>query len=172
MTDEIPQIVRVVSTKNDGTPRDSYEVELLDHVGPIVRLRVPSGTPTYGKDGQMVEVEDNAIEIYFTDRWYNVWHLREHTTYPNLWYSNISMPAKFDGKTLRWVDLDLDVRCYLDGSLRVLDEDEFEVNRLEMGYTNEVVECALAALDEVLRLGKEGTFPFNYETQIKDGAFG
>ncbi len=120
----------------------------------------------------MGEAEDNAIEIYFTDRWYNVWHLREHTTYPNLWYSNIAMPAKFDGKTLRWVDLELDVRCYLDGSLRVLDEDEFEVNRLEMGYTDEVVERALAALDEVLRLGKEGTFPFDYETQIRDGAFG
>ena len=166
------QKVWVVSTKYDGTPRDSYEAQLIDHEGPIVRLRVPAGTPTYGKDGHMVEAEDNAIEIYFTDRWYNVWHLREHTTYPNLWYSNIAMPAKFDGKTLRWVDLELDVRCYLDGSLRVLDEDEFEVNRLEMGYTDEVVERALAALDEVLRLGKEGTFPFDYEMQIKDGAFG
>ncbi len=119
----------------------------------------------------MVEAEDNSIEIYFTDRWYNVLHLREHTAYPNLWYSNIAMPARFDGKTLQWVDLDIDIRCYLDGSLQVLDEDEFEQNRVEMGYPSEVVECALTARDEVLRLGREGTFPFDHETQIEDGAF-
>ena len=120
----------------------------------------------------MCEAEDNAIEIYFTDRWYNVWHLREHTTYDNLWYSNIAMPAIFDGKTLRWVDLDLDVRCHLDRSLRVLDEDEFEQNRVEMGYPIEVVERAFAARDEVLALGKDGTFPFNHETQLEDLAHG
>ena len=162
------QPVRVVSTKYDGTPRDCYEAQLLDHEGPMVRLRVPAGTPTYGKHGQMVEAEDNAIEIYFTDRWYNVWHFREHTTYHNLWYSNIAMPARFDGKTLQWVDLDIDIRCYLDGSLRVLDEDEFEQNRTEMGYRSEVVEHALAARDEVLQLGKVGTFPFDHETQLGD----
>lgn len=172
MIRETLQPVWVVSTKYDGTPRDSYGAELLDHEGSIVRLRVPAGTPTYGKHGQTVQAEDNAVEIYFTDRWYNVWHLREHTTYPNLWYANIAMPAGFDGKTLRWVDLDLDIRCYLDGSLRVLDQDEFDQNRVGMGYTSEVVEHALAARDEVLQLGKSGIFPFNHEEQIEDGAFG
>lgn len=168
MTRESLHPVSVVSTKYDETPRDRYEAQLLDHQGPIVRLRVPAGTPTYGKYGQIVEAEDNAIEIYFTDRWYNVWHFREHTTYDNLWYSNIAMPARFDGKTLRWVDLDLDIRCHLDGSIRVLDEDEFEQNRIEMGYPSEVVERAFAARDEVLRLGKDGTFPFDHETQLGD----
>ena len=70
--------------------------------------------------------------------------------------------------TLQWVDLDSDIHCHLDGSLRVLDEDEFEGNRVEMGYTSEVVERALAARDEVLRLGKNGSFPFDHETQISD----
>ena len=119
----------------------------------------------------MVEAEDNAIEIYFTDRWYNVWHFREHTTYQNLWYPNIAMLARFDGQTLQWVDLDIDIRCYLDSSLRVLDEDEFEQNRIEMGYPSEVVDRALAARDEVLQLGKDGSFPFDHETQIADAAF-
>ena len=82
------------------------------------------------------------------------------------------MPAQFDGKTLRWVDLDLDIRCYLDGSLRVLDQNEFDQNRVGMGYTSEVVEHALAALDEVLQQGKSAIFPFNHEEQIEDGAFG
>ena len=165
--------ISVVSTKYDGTPRDSYEAQLLDHHGSMLRLKVPAGTPTWvEKHGRTELSEDNIIEIYFMDRWYNVWHMREHTTYPNLWYSNVAMPAIFDGTNLQWVDLDIDIRCYLDGSLRVLDLDEFEQNRIEMGYPIEVVEHALAARDEVLQLGSVGTFPFNYETQIRDAAFG
>ena len=127
------QNVSVVKMKYDGTLYASYEGQLLDIDGSIVRLRVPAGTPTWVQKHDRTELsEDNIVEIHFTDRWYNVWHMREHTTYPNLWYSNIAMPATFDGRTLRWVDLDIDIRCYLDGSLRVLDEGEFERNRLEL----------------------------------------
>jgi protein associated with RNAse G/E len=54
----------------------------------------------------------------------------------------------------------------------VLDEDEFERNRVEMAYPDELVRLALAARDEVLRLGREGAFPFDYERQIADAGFG
>ena len=172
MTD-VPRVVRIVSTKYDGTLRDSYQAQFLDHAGSVLRFKVPAGTPVYeGKRGRVLESEDNAIEIYFTDRWYNVWHLRDHTTYPNLWYANMATPARFDGGTLRWVDLDIDVRCYLDGSLQVLDEDEFERNCVEMSYPDDVVQRVLAGRDEVLRLAKDRAFPFDHETQIADAAFG
>ena len=111
-----------------------------------------------------------AVELYFEDRWYNVWHFRDDTTDPLwfkvLWYCNVALPASFDGETLRWVDLDIDIRCYRDGAPEVLDEDEFEQHRVELGYPAEVVERALAARDEVLRLAQERVFPFDYETQI------
>ena len=159
--------MQVISTKYDGTLRDSYEAQLLDHDGPMLRLGVPAGTPVFdGRRGRTVQSDDTAVELYFEDRWYNVWHLREHTVFPNLWYANVAMPAVFDGEKLQWTDLDIDVRCHLDGSLTVLDEDEFEYNRVEMGYPAEVVEQALSARDEILRLGRAGASPFDYEAQI------
>ena len=173
MASDAPHRVRIVSTKYDGTLRDSYEAQLLDHVGPVLRLKVPAGTLVYeGKRAALVEAEDNAVEIYFTDRWYNVWHFKEHTTYPNLWYANVALPARLDGDTLCWVDLDIDIRCYLDGSLRVLDEDEFARNRVEMSYPDEVVNRAIAARDEMLRLAKDSAFPFDHEKQLMDAGFG
>ena len=132
-------LVQVVSTKYDGTMRDSYEAELLENAGGMVRLSGPAGTPVWsGKAGQWFDAPDDAMGIFFDDRWYNVWRV---TSSPrDLWYCNMSMPATFDGSTLRWVDLDIDIRRNLDGSLVILDEDEFEVNRVEMGYPDEVVE--------------------------------
>ena len=35
-----------------------------------------------------------AVELYFEDRWYNVWHFRDGTQ--ELWYCNVAMPASFD----------------------------------------------------------------------------
>ena len=162
----MPQMAQVVSTKYDGSLRDSYEAELLEKVGGLVRLSVPAGTPVLsGKSGQWFDAPDGGMDMYFDDRWYNVYH--HGSSAPYLWYCNIAMPATFDGSTLRWVDLDIDIRCHLDGSLRVLDEDEFEHNRVEMAYPQDVVERALAARDEVLELASKGLFPFDHDAQIR-----
>ena len=105
--------------------------------------------------------------MYFTDRWYNVWHFLEHGINRYLWYANIAMPATLEGTTLRWTDLDIDVCCHLDGSVETLDWDEFQENRSSMSYPNHVVERALAAHQEVARLGETGAFPFDRKNQLR-----
>ena len=163
----MPQIIRVEKAKYDGTIQAAWESELLDHAGPLLRSVVPGGRPVYVLDrSRWVQSGETtcAVELYFEDRWYNVWHVRDNTQ--ELWYCNVAVPASFDGKTLRWVDLDIDIRCYRDGAPEVLDEDEFEQHRSELGYPAEVVERALAARDEALRLAHARVFPFDYDTQI------
>ena len=162
----MPPLVPVVSTKYDGTLRDSCEAELLENAGGLVRLSVPAGTPVMsGKRGQWIESDDDVMEMYFENRWYNGSHV---TASPlNLWYCNISMTATFDGLTLRRVDLDIDIRRHPDGSLVVLDEDEFGVNRAGLKYPDAVVERALPARDEALRRGGQGLFPFDHEEQMR-----
>ena len=108
----------------------------------------------------------DAIELYFRDRWYNVLHFLEHGTHRYLWYANIAMPARFDGDTLNWTDLDIDVCCHLDGSVQTLDHDEFQENRFKLSYPDEIVERALAAHAEVVQLGAAGAFPFDRMTQL------
>ena len=157
-----------MSSKYDGSLRDSYEAQLLDFEGTMIRLKVPAGTLVHdGRTNNTVESEDTAIEVYFLDRWYNVWHFREHTTYTNLWYANVATPADFDGHTLKWTDLDLDVRCHPDRSLEVLDEDEFEQNRLSMRYPDDLVDRAIDAKNEILNLGGQEVFPFDHEEQLR-----
>ena len=162
-----PRTIRIEKTKYDGTVQRFCDGQLLDHVGSVLRVKVPAGTPVYvTRKERWVKSGSTALHCYFENRWYNVWHLREHIVAPNLWYANVAMPARFDGATIRWVDLDIDIRCHLDGSLEVLDEDEFAQHRVELGYSDEVVERALAARDEMPQLARAGAFPFDHETQI------
>lgn len=164
----MPRTIRIEKAKYGGTVQAAWESELLDHAGSLLRSVVPGGRPVYvlGRSRWVQSGQTTrAVELYFEDRWYNVWHFRDGTT--ELWYCNVAMPASFDGQTLRWVDLDIDIRCYRDGVPEVLDEDEFAQHRIELGYPDEVVERALAARDEALRLAQQRAFPFDYETQIK-----
>ena len=162
----MPQIVQVISTKYNGSLREKYEALLKESDGSVVQLSVPRGTPVWGEKLQRwVETDTDAVDIYFADRWYNVYHYGSSAPY--LWYCNIAMPATFDGKTLRWVDLEIDVLCHLDRSLTVEDEDEFEATRVEMDYPDEVARSALAARDEVLGLASDSVFPFDHKVQMR-----
>ncbi len=81
--------------------------------------------------GMPLRTGDRFIETYFTDRWYNIFevHARENDHLRG-WYCNIGRPIKLEGNTLSYVDLALDLLVFPDGSLFVLDEDEY--NQLDL----------------------------------------
>ncbi len=158
--------ITIVSKKYDGTTREIYTGQLLELAGSMIRVQVTAGTPIDRGADRPAATTDAGIEMYFADRWYNVWHFLEHGINEYLWYSNIAMPAEFDGTTLQWIDLDIDVCCHWDGSIETLDYDEFQENRFKMDYPNHIIERALAAHHEVERLGNTRAFPFDRMTQI------
>jgi protein associated with RNAse G/E len=104
-------------------------------------------------------ISDSFTGLYWTDRWYNVWQL--DATGPGVrFYAHVALPCQFDGRALRWVDLDIDIVCHADGSVVVKDEQEFEQRSALLAYPRDVIECALAARDELLRLAHAAEFPF------------
>ena len=81
------QKIVVRSQKYDGTARDEHEAVLLDQQGSFVRIVVPRGTLVYGDGGlRSEEATDTSTELYFTDRWCNVWHFdAARAPHWNLW---------------------------------------------------------------------------------------
>jgi hypothetical protein len=75
--------------------------------------------------------------------------------------------AKFDGTTLSWVDLGIDVSSPVDGPLVVHNEDELELNTDQKSYLRDLVDRVLQPRDEILRLGRLGKSPFDRERQIE-----
>lgn len=159
--------IEIISRKYDGTIREVYDGRLVEVAGPLIRVQVAGGTPIYRGKEHPTAYADDAIEMYFTDRWYNVLHFLEPGSSRHLWYSNIATPAKLQGASLEWIDLDIDVCCLLDGQIQTLDIEEFEQNRIKMDYPNDVLERALASHVEVTRLGEANSFPFGRATQIR-----
>lgn len=103
----------------------------------------------------------HSTEYYWTDRWYNVFRFRAPSGALRNYYCNINQPARFDGTTLSFVDLDIDVLVAPDLTYRVLDEDEFARHAEAFNYPAEVRANVRHALAELSALIAQRQFPFD-----------
>jgi uncharacterized protein len=76
-------------------------------------------------------------------------------------YVDMTTVPKWAGRTVRAVDLDLDVVEGLDREVFVDDQDEFDENRVEYSYPRDVVDLALATRDIVLTAVRGKHPPFD-----------
>ncbi len=153
------KMIRVVSTKYDGSPRDEWPAYLLEAVDARLTLHIPSGAEEIVKGSRRQIIAEAFTAHFWTDRWYNVWEFeREEGTRR---YANVATPCTFDGELLRWVDLELDVVQYCDGAVLVKDQDEFDGMVSGGTCPPEIVERALQARDELVRLLSRGANTFS-----------
>lgn len=159
--------IKVISQKYNGTLRDESEGYLWAEDEATLTVITLPGTPYFSPKKQgWFTTEDGSIDLYFKDKWYNVWHVCEQNSGINRLYANITLPATFQNDVLTWVDLDLDLRVHLDGSLELLDEDEFVENSALFAYPPAVIAQARAAVDELTACYQQQRFPFNHAEQV------
>ena len=107
----------------------------------------------------------HSVEYYWLDRWYNIFRFAQPDGTLRNYYCNINVPPTFDGQTLSYVDLDLDILVAPDFSFQVLDAEDFENNAALYGYSDEVRANARKAIDELIGMIEMRAFPFNGEVQ-------
>lgn len=93
------------------------------------------------------------------DGWFLAHYLIGH---PDLdIYVDIAAPAVWSDRSVKIVDLDFDVIVWNDGRpVELVDEDEFEMHRVELRYPQDIVAGARAAARRVLRQASAGEKPF------------
>lgn len=158
--------IKVISRKYNGALRDEYEAYLVAEDREVITVCAPPGTLSFSpKKDAWLPAPDGLLELYFKQQWYNVWHICEQNSGWNQIYANIAMPATLQSNVLTWIDLDLDLRVHLDGSLELLDEDEFVINSTRFAYPPAVITQARAAVDELRLCYQQQRFPFNHAVQ-------
>ncbi|MEX2372263.1 MAG: DUF402 domain-containing protein [Dehalococcoidia bacterium] len=158
--------VRILSTKYDGSLHYDYRARLVEETAGVLRVVSEVGTPVIGYRGEGA-LGCSMTQLFFTDRWYNVFHNHEPLGRRRmLSYANIGTPARLEGDTIHWVDLDVDVIQTETQGLVVVDEDEFADHRVRMGYPDDIVARVIEARDELVALGANLSFPFDRETHL------
>ncbi|MGV9274662.1 DUF402 domain-containing protein [Streptomyces griseosporeus] len=142
-----------------GRTKIRYPAELLADDGIRIAVRAPwAGTGARDFGFVRFEAGDVFTEFYWRDRWYAVKEVRAADGTLKGWYCDITRPAERTGAQLVVEDLDLDLWRSADGGdVRRLDEDEFAASGLAE-RDPQAASAAVAALDELERLAREGGF--------------
>ncbi|HKB64662.1 MAG TPA: DUF402 domain-containing protein [Pyrinomonadaceae bacterium] len=160
-TKQIPgSPVLVRSYKYDGVLHRTWHAELIRHEGSLVVLDATFPDEIVHDLLGTITSGTQSLEYYWLDRWYNVFRFSQPDGTLRNYYCNVNVPASFDGETLSYVDLDLDILVDPDSSYRVLDVEDFERNAERYSYTEEVQANARQALEELVKMIEGRAFPF------------
>jgi hypothetical protein len=143
--------VRLAMTKWGGTPHWEMDGVYLgrDEAGDWIGF--PAGTHM-SRPGMEVTSKNDQVGLVPASGTAvgQAWLATFHGPGGIVWtYVDMTTVPEWHGRTVRAVDLDLDVIEALDRSVYVDDQDEFDEHRVELGYPREIVDLALATRDLV-----------------------
>ena len=119
-------------------------------------------TNVIDSDGKVWKTKEPAIMFFFKDRWFNIiGQLKEYGIY---FYCNIATPFLIDEHVIKYIDYDLDLRVFPNGSFKILDRVEYKYHKKQMHYSARldfILKYELGNLIDMVRI-KE--MPFDRET--------
>jgi len=154
------QPIRVVMTKWGGRPHWEYDAVYLGTDQHGDWLGCPVGT-FYRRPGMQFVASFGGVVLVPADG--AAAHLAafNNAAAKAATYVDITTPPRWDGTTLRAVDLDLDVIKRQDGHVFLDDEDEFLEHQTVFGYPPEVVAMAERSAAEVLAAVRRRAAPYD-----------
>ncbi|MFH2102818.1 MAG: DUF402 domain-containing protein [Chloroflexota bacterium] len=141
----------IIVIKRDLQGRETWRYQgiILQRTDKSVQLEASFNRDDIHLMGTLLKRGDRFVETFYTDRWYNVFeiHDREDDRIKG-WYCNIGKPIVWEAEDrISYIDLALDLWVDPDGTLTILDEDEFAALDLDAG-TRSQAWAALEALSE------------------------
>lgn len=113
------------------------------------------------KDGRTWRTKEPAI-IYFSKKnWFNIiGQLKPTGIY---YYCNIASPFVIEQNTIKYIDYDLDLRVFQDGTYKILDKSEYEYHKKKMNYSKEIDIIVKQELKNLIKLYESKEGPFDFE---------
>ena len=150
--------------KHDGQVYTSYDKSTLIDIKKDYIVLGNNKTKVTEQDGRIWYTKEPAIVYYYKDKWYNVIaQFKENGLY---YYCNIASPTIIEGKVIKYIDYDLDLRCFPDGKYKILDEAEYGYHKKVMNYSDDIDRIVKQELRNLIKLYTKKVGPFN-EKEVK-----
>lgn len=112
-------------------------------------------------DGRKWTTKEPAILFFYKDKWFNI--ISQFKKNGIYYYCNIASPYVIEDNTIKYIDYDLDLRVFPDGTFRVLDKGEYEYHKEKMHYSDEIDKIVNVELNNLINIYKEKQGPFDYD---------
>ena len=153
--------ITVNSRNFDGSIRRTWQCKLIEQNEPLLIFVGIFDRDIEHADLGLIKKGTISYEYYWLDRWYNIFCFHERDGTFRNYYCNINMPPTFADGVLDYVDLDIDLVVWPDGTYRELDRDEYEANAAKHSFAHALREQVNKSLEELHRILEGREFPFD-----------
>jgi predicted RNA-binding protein associated with RNAse of E/G family len=149
--------ITIVKHDHHGRHKWEYSGAVVDRGPTWVCIRAPfSGE--YNNQGVVIfRRGDLFTEWHYSDRWYNVFRVQAADGQLKGWFCNATRPAVITESRVVAEDLALDVFVMPDGTIHMLDEDEFAA----LNLSPDEHAAALNAIETIRQLVAARAAPFD-----------
>ena len=150
--------LKIFCYKHDGTlEHTSEEAVVLENTSEY--LVCGNGrTKITEKDGRSHMTNEPVVLFFYKDHWFNI--IGQLKKFGLFYYCNIASPYIIDGKSIKYIDYDLDLRVFPDGGFKILDRNEYNYHKKIMKYPEEIDRIVKDELSHLIEKKRKNEGPF------------
>ena len=122
--------------KHNGKVYRSWDEAILLEIHDDYLVFGNEKTKVTESDGRTWRTKEPAAIYFFKNNWYNI--IGQYKKNGIYYYCNMASPYIIEDQTIKYIDYDLDLRVFPDGSFKVLDRGEYRYHKNLMNYSPEI----------------------------------
>lgn len=134
--------------KHDGKIHRTWDEALLLEIHDNYLIFGNEKTKVTESDGRSWRTKEPAVLYFFYKDWFNIIGQNKKTGI--FYYCNISSPFIIEEDTIKYIDYDLDLRVFPDGSFKILDRGEYKYHKNLMNYSETIDKILKAELTNLI----------------------
>ena len=145
--------------KHDGSLHRTWDEAVVLDIFDDYMVFGNNRTTVVDSDGKIWKTREPAVMFFFTNRWFNIiGQLKDYGIY---YYCNIATPSLIDNGVIKYIEYDLDLRVFPNGSFKILDRMEYKYHRKQMHYSNRLDFILKYELANLIEMVRERELPFD-----------
>ena len=138
------------SYKHDGKIHRSWDEAVLLEIHDDYLVFGNERTKVTESDGRTWRTKEPAVLYFFYKEWYNI--IGQYKKNGIYYYCNMASPFIIEEDTIKYIDYDLDLRVFPDGSFKVLDRGEYKYHKTLMNYPDKLDKILKSELTELIEM--------------------
>ena len=134
--------------KHDGKIHRSWDEAVLLEIHEDYLIFGNERTKVTESDGRTWRTKEPAVLYFFRNNWYNI--IGQYKKDGIYYYCNIASPFIIEDGAIKYIDYDLDLRVFPDGSFKVLDRGEYKYHKNLMHYSEKIDEILKTELTNLI----------------------
>lgn len=156
---EVGSKLEIHCYKHNGTIHRTWDEAIVLDIKDDILICGNNRVTVTERDGRSHKTRETAIIFFYTKRWFNVFAQFKKQ---GLFYKcNIATPYLIDDNVIKFIDYDLDLKVFPDGSFRVLDRNEYKYHKTKMKYSEDLDKILQSELAELINMKRAEVGPFN-----------